>query len=182
MMGFLSRFTGGRPAQIEDAELIYQALMRKSRQKRFFGEGRITDDYDGRVDFLTLHIAVVFKALRAFPEGPQRKNADLLSQAIFDVMKDDFDIALREEGLSDKGVSKRIKPIMQFFYGRLKQYDDAIADMQDSDALETTLKDGLLSDSDDSFLQEVVTYISDFDKALKGRSLAYIAKAKFADK
>ncbi len=180
-MGFLSRLTGGRPAQIEDAERIYQAVMRQSRQKRFFGAGRIADNYDGRIDFLTLHIAIVFKALRAFPEGSQQKNAKLLSQAIFDVMKDDFDIALREEGLSDKGVSKRIKPIMQFFYGRLKQYDDAISQDQNGDALEAALTRGLLAESDESFIQEVIAYINNFDRALKGQSLAFIAQAKFAE-
>ena len=50
-----------------------------------------------------------------------------LSQALYDVMIADFDVALREEGLSDTGVARRIKPLAKMFFSRAKAYADVLA-------------------------------------------------------
>jgi len=178
-MGFLSRIFGGQPAQILDAERIYQTLLKQSRSTEFYGAGRVPDTYDGRVDFLTLHLAPVFQVLRKYEDSSHSKNGVLLSQAIFDVMRDDFDIALREEGLSDKGVSRRIKPIIELFYTRLKVYDDALTETDSLGAFQTALAAGLLKDSPKAFIDHIAQYTLDFSARLQGRSLSDIAKAKF---
>jgi len=99
--------------------VTYAPVMTQSRLAAFYGEGRFPDNYDGRIDVLTLNLCLIMKRLREFG-----RNGDILSQAIFDTLRDDFEIALREEGLSDKGVAKRIKPMIRLFYDRLKSYDD----------------------------------------------------------
>ena len=87
----------------------------------FYGYEKANDNYDGRIDILTLHISIVLKSLRRYDV-----NGKLLSQALFDVMRDDFEIAMREEGLSDTGIKRRIKPMMQLFYTRVKLYVGAL--------------------------------------------------------
>jgi len=94
---------------------IYTALMAQSRNPDFYGESRFADDYDGRIDVLTLHIAAVLSNLNRFGQNGQR-----LGQALFDEMKDDFEVALREEALSDASVKKRIQPMISLFYDRVK--------------------------------------------------------------
>ncbi len=111
---FKKLFTRNNSALI-DARLIYLSLLKQSRKTMFYGYEKANDNYDGRIDILTLHISIVLKSLRRYDV-----NGKLLSQALFDVMRDDFEIAMREEGLSDTGIKRRIKPMMQLFYTRVK--------------------------------------------------------------
>ena len=120
-MGLFSKLFGRNRADMKDAALIYQKSMSQSRQPMFYAAGLFMDNYDGRIDCLTFHLTIIMKRLREFGE-----NGTILSQSIFDTLRDDFEVALREEGLSDKGVAKRIKPMVQLFYDRLKAYDAAL--------------------------------------------------------
>ena len=60
-MNFFQRFLrGGAPTTPE--YLIYQKILGQSRNVDFYGEGRFADSYDGRLDSLTLHMAIVMDA------------------------------------------------------------------------------------------------------------------------
>lgn len=173
-MGLLSKFFTRKSPQLRDAEAIYAKLLAQSRNPRFYGPGRVADNYDGRIDFLTLHIAPVLHVLRR-----HGKNGKALSQAIFDVMRDDFDIALREEGISDTGVSRRIKPMMQLFYTRLKSYTDALMGASPEAALADTFKAELLPDQDVAFKLTLARYVKTFHADILAKSLGDIAQANF---
>jgi len=54
-----------------------------------------------------------------------------LGQALYDVMFQDFDRALREMGVGDLGVSRRIKTMVQAFHGRIMAYEQALMAQQD---------------------------------------------------
>jgi len=173
-MGFFSKLLGRNDAAIEDAGRIYAKLMSQARQTAFYGANKAPDNYDGRIDLLTLHIAVVLEALNRHGEQGER-----LSQAIFDVMRDDFEVAMREEGLSDTGIKRRIKPIMQLFYTRVKSYVEALK----SDAAEKQLTEafnaGLLAESDVSYSKRLSAYAFEFSKNLQALSLGQLALVAF---
>jgi len=138
-MGLLSKLLGRNRADMKDAARIYAPVMTQSRLAAFYGEGRFPDNYDGRIDVLTLN-----------------RNGDILSQAIFDTLRDDFEIALREEGLSDKGVAKRIKPMIRLFYDRLKSYDAVIeAAQSDKDVFSKAIAQNLGMDIQTPFTDNV---------------------------
>jgi cytochrome b pre-mRNA-processing protein 3 len=126
--------------RIEDvsAANLYSACLSQSRLPEFYREIGVADSYDGRVDLLTLHLTLIMKAARKF--GAQ---GEQLSQALYDVMVEDFNIAMREEGLSDTGIKRRIKPMLALFYGRAKAYTAALENGDDLQALmlETLLVD-----------------------------------------
>ena len=186
MAGLFSKIMGKQSQQMQDAERIYNALLVQARKPVFYGEGRVPDTYDGRIDFLTLNIAVVLRAIRPFGEDGKR-----LSQAIFDVMKDDFDVALREEGISDKGVAKRIKPMMELFYTRLKAYDSALNSSDPVLEIKNALVGGLLSQNNavddkgssdtivvqdsNAFAMSLAEYIVSWSKRLSEKTLGQIA-------
>jgi cytochrome b pre-mRNA-processing protein 3 len=169
-MGLFSKLFGGNLASQKDAARIYGAVMKQSRRTEFFGPQRFADNYDGRIDVLTLNLSLIMKRLRDFGE-----NGHLLSQAVYDIMRDDFEISLREEGLSDTGVAKRIKPMIRLFYDRLKAYDAAIGEGQ----LFSVLSEKMDADSDSDFIRLVSLYADDFYKSLKTVTLGDIAQAKF---
>jgi len=169
-MGLLSRLLGRNRADMKDAALIYKYVMRQSRRPEFFGTDGFSDTYDGRIDLLTFNLALIMKRLREFGE-----NGHILSQAIFDTLRDDFEVALREEGLSDKGVAKRIKPMIQLFYDRLKAYDAAI----DAGNVSQVLTENLEHEETSVFVQNLSQYGILFFNGLSELSLGDIARANF---
>jgi len=173
-MGFFSKLLGRKDPVMEDAGRIYKKLMGQARQATFYGTGKAPDNYDGRIDVLTLHIAVVLEALSKHGEQGER-----LSQAIFDVMRDDFEVAMREEGLSDTGIKRRIKPMMQLFYTRVKSYVEALKSDSTLSQLEDAFRSGLLAEQNTSFSKRLSAYVVEFAECLKGLSLGEIALAAF---
>jgi cytochrome b pre-mRNA-processing protein 3 len=173
-MGFLNKLLGRKDAALEDAARIYSKLMRQARRPEFYGENKAPDNYDGRIDVLTLHIAVTLKALQQHGQQGER-----LSQAIFDVMRDDFEVAMREEGLSDTGIKRRIKPMMQLFYTRVKAYVEALSSENTEKELELAFNAGLLVDRESSKCERFVSYSIDFNDKLQDLSLGQIALAEF---
>ena len=172
-MGLFSKLFGREDALTRDARRIYEKLMAQSRKPTFYGAGRMADTYDGRIDVLTLHISAILTALNRHGENGER-----LGQALFDEMKDDFEVALREEALSDASVKKRITPMIALFYDRVKRY----AEVLHTDGGQVALKDALsesLQDESDSFSADLAVYLSAFDSSLKPLSLGDIAMANF---
>ncbi|PHR93322.1 MAG: hypothetical protein COA69_05125 [Robiginitomaculum sp.] len=181
MLKFLSRFRPKVRPEIVDAKLIYQKIMQQSRHSAFFGQKKFADNYDGRMEVLCLHLSVVLRNLRKFDENGQR-----LSQALYDVMVEDFDIALREEGLSDTGVARRIKPLAKMFFGRAKAYA-GIFDMESGQEqalrllfakyIPTTHKDNLELNED--FTSKLAEYTVRFSEVLATKTLGEIASGLF---
>lgn len=172
-MGFLSQIFGRDKALSRDARRIYDSLMQQSRQAEFYGTKRVTDNYDGRIDLLTLHMAIMLKALNAYGE-----QGAALRQALFDQMKDDFEIALREEGISDTGVKKRIKPMISLFYDRVKTYTGALI----GDAPKAKMAEKLAEFHEgvsDKYLKALSAYSLQFSKTLDGKTLGELALTDF---
>ena len=170
MLKILSAFWGTRRTEITDAKRIYRKIMAQSRRSEFFTKFTILDSFDGRMEVLYLHLAVVHCQLRAHGETGQK-----LAQALYDVMIEDFDIALREESITDTGVKRRIKPLAGMFFSRLKAYTNALADSPKAELGEII---GKFADS--GSVKRLNTYIRDFDTELSIRSLGDIALTRFA--
>lgn len=172
MLNVIKKLFSRNNSAITDAKLIYSLLMKQSRKKMFYGSGKAKDNYDGRIDVLTLHMAIVLNALRSYDI-----NGKLLSQALFDVMRDDFEIAMREEGLSDTGIKRRIKPMMQLFYTRVKAYVEAI-EADDPKLLLDIFKKNYSIDTG-KFPNKISEYAFAFNSNCASLSLGEIAQAKF---
>ena len=182
-MGFLNRLFGRDDAATTDARRIYTNLMAQSRSPEFYGEGRFQDSYDGRIDVLTLHIAAILSNLNRYGENGER-----LGQALFDQMKDDFEIALREEALSDASVKKRITPMISLFYDRVKKYAEALNQSERKPALDAVFSETLsvggiapeFGDAAPSFVDTISSYLLAFDERLSTASLGQIALTEFS--
>lgn len=184
MIKMLKRLLGREDAATTDARRIYAKLMAQSRNPEFYGEGRFADNYDGRIDVLTLHIAAILSNLNRFGQNGER-----LGQALFDEMKDDFEIALREEALSDAGVKKRIQPMISLFYDRVKKYAEALQEENPHEALDRVFEETLLDrvsspefngNNKSSFIENMSTYLQSFDKNLSDVTLGQIALTEFS--
>jgi cytochrome b pre-mRNA-processing protein 3 len=97
--------------------LLYQKIVDQSRLPIFYEELKISDDTTGRFELLTLHMFFILNSL---------KNDKQFGQQLFDAMFTDMDLSLREMGVSDLGVGRRIKALAQKFYHRIANYEEHI--------------------------------------------------------
>jgi cytochrome b pre-mRNA-processing protein 3 len=80
----------------------------------------VPDTVNGRFDMVLLHLWMVLRRLR-------RTEGDAgLSQALFDHFCGDLDDNLREMGVGDLTVPKRMQKFGEAFYGRSAAYDRAV--------------------------------------------------------
>ena len=105
----------------DHAHALYVALSRQARLPAFYAAGRVPDSVAGRFELVLLHAILVVRRLRrAGAPG------EALAQVLFDVLFDDMDRALREMGIADLAVAKRVKRLAAAFYGRAKAYEEAL--------------------------------------------------------
>ena len=110
----------GRKRRREAARRLYTAAVRQARDPALYTAGGVADTLDGRFDLIVLHVVPLMRRLRRCGEAGRD-----LSQALFDVMFDDMDQSLREMGVGDLRVGKRVKQMARAFYGRAAAYDRA---------------------------------------------------------
>lgn len=130
-----------RPAwQSPEVGALYQAVATASRQPVLYQQGGVPDSLDGRFDLLSLHLVLLLRRLRG-----QGRKAEAMRQYLFDLLAADMDRSLREMGVGDTGISRRIKAMGQAFYGRLAAYDAALLlpDIQQCSAMMTALDKNL---------------------------------------
>ncbi len=138
----------------ETAHDLYRVVVEQARQPVFYRDFAVEDSIDGRFDMITLHMALVIRRLRRDADVSRK-----LSQALFDYMFDDMDLNLRELGVGDMGVLKRVKKMAKAFYGRLDAYDKGIDESGDS-VLIGALKRNLYRDRD--IPEEILVGMADY--------------------
>ena len=111
---------------------LYSAAVAAARDPWFFGPAvGVPDTLDGRFDLVGLHAGLLIRRLHRDldPRGAEA------AQAVFDAMFADMDISLREMGVGDMSVGKRVKRMWEAFHGRAQAYGAAL-DAGDRAALE----------------------------------------------
>jgi cytochrome b pre-mRNA-processing protein 3 len=104
----------------EFAAVLYARTAERARAPELFEACGIPDTLDGRFDALALHAALTIDRLRREPDG------EALAQAFFDAMFRHLDLTLREIGVQDLGVGRRIKIMAEGFHGRALAYREAL--------------------------------------------------------
>jgi cytochrome b pre-mRNA-processing protein 3 len=103
-------------------ETIYGMIVTQAREPLFYRHLAVPDTVNGRFDLLVMHLWIVLRRLRPIEGGVE------LSQALFDQFCADMDANLREMGVGDLAVPKRMRAIGEAFYGRTAAYDLALSD------------------------------------------------------
>ena len=115
----------------EPAEALYQMALSTSRTPSFYLEYGAEDTIDGRFDVLCLCVSLVMYRLRKIvrQQGDASQSAQDISQKLYDIMFADMDLTLREMGVGDLGVAKRVKIMSEAFAGRLAAYSFAFDEL-----------------------------------------------------
>jgi cytochrome b pre-mRNA-processing protein 3 len=124
-----------RGSQYERAGFnLYAAAVAAAREPYLYESLGVADTLDGRFDLVCLYAFLLVHRLRRDPEpGPS------LAQAVFDAMFSDMDVSLREMGVGDLSVARRMRAMWEAFNGRAHAYAAALALADDIVALEAAL-------------------------------------------
>lgn len=144
---------------------LYAAAVNQARRPEFYVALAVPDSVDGRFDLVALHVFLVLHRL-----GRDGREAKPLAQAVFDLMFADMDENLREMGVGDLAVGKKVKTMAQAFYGRIAAYETGLADDEAmKDALARNLYRG--APVDEAILNALASYVRREDAALAHQAL-----------
>ena len=122
MLGLFRRKTHERTGYA-----LYTAAVAAAREPWYYTALAVPDTLDGRFDLVGAHVFLLIDRLRAAPEpGPA------VAQAVFDAMFNDMDFNLREMGVGDMTVGKRVKQMWEAFHGRAMAYETALKSDDDA--------------------------------------------------
>lgn len=129
----LSSLFRPRPAVVAGRRL-YTSAAAQARQPAFYAAMGAPDTVEGRFELYTLHVALVLRRLKG--QGGQAAET---AQAVFDAYVRGLDDALREMGVGDLSVGKKMRKLGEAFYGRVRRYDEALTVLPDRAPLEAML-------------------------------------------
>lgn len=133
-MKLKSLFQEAEPAR--NARKLYRAAVEQARRPAFYARHGVPDSVDGRFDMIALH---VFLLLHRLKRDGRAQGA--VGQALFDLMFADMDASLREMGVGDLSVGRKVREMAEGFYGRVAAYEAGLAGA--NDALEQALRRNL---------------------------------------
>lgn len=108
--------------------LLYGAAVAAARDPVWYRELGVPDTLDGRFDMIALFAFLVIERMRE----EQGEDPPDLAQAVFDAMFSDMDQNLRQMGVADLGVGKRVRRMWEAFHGRATAYSQALAAPDDA--------------------------------------------------
>lgn len=158
---FFGLFRGAANRRLIDR--LHGEIVAAARDPVLFRAYGIGDDIDGRFESLALHAALVLRRLGLLPApGPE------IAQDLADALFRHFDVALREMGVADVGVPKRMRTIAESFLGRANAYDRTLR--EGHAALCAALARNVYAGRRDA--DRLARYVEALDKGLAGATLA----------
>ena len=118
---FKTLFNPDRHTNRAIVDALYDRIVAAARQQRFYAEWGVPDTPLGRFEMLTLHVFLFLERARG-----TGKVLGGIAQELTDEFFKDVEHSLRELGIGDMGVPKRMKKLAKMFYGRAEAYRDAV--------------------------------------------------------
>ncbi len=153
---------------------LYRRIVEQSRQPAFYADLGVPDTVNGRFDMITLHAFLVMNRLRR----ERTQAAAEFSQALFDEMFLDMDHNLREMGVPDTGIARRIRRMSEAFYGRVAAYRQAL-DENDEAALKDAFRRNIFEgEADPVALEALATYVHATEDRLAAQPYRELAEGR----
>jgi len=126
-MSFLSRLFGTEPDPREEVRTLWYKCVAIAREPEWYSECGVADTLDGRFDMVSAVLAMVM--LRMEGDAQLAPLTGLLAEFFVE----DMDGQLRQSGVGDLMVGKKIGKLMSTLGGRISAYREGFA--QDADAV-----------------------------------------------
>lgn len=115
------------------AHAVYGSIVAQARQPGFYLDYAVPDTVEGRFEMILLHATLMFDRLK--DEAPDARRT---AQEVLDVFFSDMDRSLREMGVGDMSIGKKMKKLGRAYAGRSQAYGRAL-EAGDADDLAAAL-------------------------------------------
>ena len=142
---FQRLFGSARSANQAIVEALYGSIVAAARQPVLYAVYATPDTPLGRFEMVGLHVFLLLDRLRDEPAP-----APDVAQDLTDRFFADMESSLRELGIGDLGVPKRMKKLARMFYGRTLSYSRALRESDRAglaDALARNIRPGSARDA-----------------------------------
>jgi len=115
----------GRKKRLENQRIVaslYETLTSAARQPALYEAMDVPDTVMGRFEMLAAHVILFLRRTAAGDTAVQA-----LGQEIVDEFFLDIDHSIRELGIGDMSVPKKMKKLGRMFYGRMRAYAEALS-------------------------------------------------------
>lgn len=153
-------FTRQDPKRAQAARLC-DAVFKRALEPPPYQRGWVSDSMDGRFLMVALHGALVLRRIKALDAG-----AALVAEKLGESIFDRFDYGLREEGVGDSSIARKIRKLGERFYGLASALDEAL-DQEVISAVEKVLVRNVTTDQyagdASNYTVEAEQYLSGLD-------------------
>ena len=149
----LDRLFRPRPA-LNAGRALYARAVEQSREPALYSAFGAPDTVEGRFEVYSLHVVLLLDRLRG-----QGEPAAEISQALFDTYVEGLDDALREMGVGDLAVGRKMRKLGEAFYGRCKSYEAAFQALPDAAPLQALLTRTVYAEVDAAPAPRLTAYV-----------------------
>ncbi|MDP2212665.1 ubiquinol-cytochrome C chaperone family protein [Phenylobacterium sp.] len=149
----LERLFRPKPARIAGQKL-YAEVVTQARSPEFYGRLAAPDTVEGRFELYSLHVVLLLDRLKR-----QGAPAADTAQALFDAYISALDDALREMGVGDLSVGKKMRKLGEAFYGRVKSYETALSLLPDEAPLAALIARTVYAEAEGAPVEPMVAYV-----------------------
>lgn len=158
----------------EAGRALYARAVAQARLEPFYENWGVPDTVEGRFEMVALHVYLLMRRLKG--EGAtDLKSAKEVSQCLLDAMFRNLDDALREMGVGDLVVGKKIRALAENFYGRLGAYEAAFGAGDAQAALAKALGRNVYENEEAPEARLLADYVGRADRELAAQPLSRIA-------
>ncbi len=137
---------------------LYRLIVKQSRKSEFYLSLKVPDTIDGRFELIVLHFFLLERTL-----DKEIKKDQLVYKELLEIMYKDFDMSLREIGVGDLSVGKKIYQMTEAFSGRLFAYRK-FNNKKNFNIIKLTIKRniyGTVNNIDKKYIEIMKSYIID---------------------
>lgn len=138
MFGHIRKWFGAKPPQERAAEDWYKEIMAKAREPELFVSGAVDDTLEGRFAMVSLVSTLVLRALRDV--GPEGRT---LAEEVYKQVFSGFDYALREEGVGDSSIARKMRKMGEEFFGLARAIDSVLSGETEDRLSDVLLRNGV---------------------------------------
>ena len=150
---------------------LYEHAVRQERRPEFYTRLGVPDRIDARFELYTLHVLLLTMRLR--DEGERGAEA---GQELFDVYVSALDHALRELGVGDISVGKKMRKLGESLYGSMKAWEKPLRD-GDEATLARALARNIHEDEAAAGASAIAAYAIATRRRLAGQAFAAVLTA-----
>ncbi|HEY4636013.1 MAG TPA: ubiquinol-cytochrome C chaperone family protein [Rhodospirillales bacterium] len=116
-------FLAERARLRQSATELYGSIVAQARDPAPYRDLGVPDTAEARLEMLLLHLALVLLRLRL--DGAA---ADRIARTLAETFVSDMDACMREMGIGDLTVPRKVKKAVAALYDRMHDYGEALAD------------------------------------------------------